>query len=118
MRSALVTCVVLLAASPLAGCTTPVHCESLGKCGGDFLNKKSDLGSGDLSQEWASTSLDACTDNVPNPPDPPQLALIPPRPAGVRAVEPSTVDWCSGLALTADGNIKYFDDGWYETLKK
>jgi hypothetical protein len=108
----------LLAASAFSACSTPVHCESPGKCGGDFLANKSDLGSGDLSQEWVGVSTDACTDNVPNPPDPPQLALIPPRPAGVRAVEPSTVDWCAGLTLGVDGNIKLFDDGWYETLKK
>lgn len=118
MRSAFVSFGLLLSASALSGCSTPVHCESLGKCGGDFLASKSDLKAGDLSQEWVASSTDACTDNVPNPPDPPQLALIPPRPAGVRAVEPSTVDWCAGLALTADGNIKAFDDGWYETLKK
>lgn len=118
MRSAFVIFGILLSASALSGCSTPLHCESLGKCGGDFLANKSDLKSGDLSQEWVASSTDACTDNVPNPPDPPQLALIPPRPAGVRAVEPSTVDWCAGLALTADGNIKYFDDGWYEALKK
>lgn len=118
MRSAFVTFVLLLSGGALTGCTTPTHCESLGKCGGDFLAKKADLGAGAPAQEWVAVSTDACTDNVPSPPDPPQLALIPPRPAGVRAVEPSTVDWCAGLALSSDGNIKYFDDGWYEALKK
>ncbi len=109
---------VLLAAS-LGGCNTPPHCEALRKCGSDFSVTDSDLGGGVTSTEWVAVGrLDACIDQVPNTPDPPQLSLIPPRPAGVRAVEPSTIDWCAGLVLMGDGTISALDDGWYETLKK
>ncbi len=109
---------VLLAAS-LGGCSTPPHCDALSKCGGDFTVSDTDLGSGAPSTEWVAIgNVDACIDNVPNTPDPPQLSLIPPRPSGVRAVEPSTIDWCGGLVLMGDGTISALDDGWYETLKK
>jgi hypothetical protein len=108
---------ILLAAS-LGGCTTPPYCDALGKCGGDFLSTAKDLGSGAPSTEWVATAVDACIDQVPSPPDPPSLSLIPPRPSGVRPVEPSTIDWCAGLVLKSDGTIGAFDDGWYETLKR
>jgi hypothetical protein len=108
---------VLLAAS-LGGCSTAPYCDSLSKCGGDFNATATDLGSGAPSSEWVATKTDACIDQVPSPPDPPSLALIPPRPAGTRAIEPSTSDWCAGLILAADGTITGFDDGWYETLKR
>lgn len=113
---------VLGLATALGGCTTPPHCDALGKCGGNFLDKAEDLGSGARSQEWVATTKDACVDNVPTPPDPLSLSLLPPRPAGIRAVEPSTVDWCAGLVLSNDGQggvkVAAFDDGWVETLKK
>ena len=80
--------------SALAGCSTPLHCDELQKCGGDFLN------------------------GAPAAPEPPSLAYIPPRPAGMRAVEPSTIDWCAGLRLDNMGKVTAFDDGWYETLVK
>ncbi len=118
MKFELLHAVSVLLAVSLGGCTTPPYCDALGKCGGDFTVSASDLGSGAPSTEWVSTTVDACIDQVPNPPEPPSLALIPPRPAGTRAVEPSTIDWCAGLVLGADGTITGFDDGWYETLKK
>ncbi|HVY27549.1 MAG TPA: hypothetical protein VHB79_13415 [Polyangiaceae bacterium] len=112
----------LLGAVALSGCTTPPHCDALGKCGGDFLAEAKDLGGGVASQEWVATVPDACVENVPTPPDPPSLALLPPRPAGVRPVEPSTTDWCGGLVLSSDGQGGYkvaaFDDGWVEALKR
>jgi hypothetical protein len=108
---------VLLATS-LGACTTPPYCESLGKCGGDFLSTAKDLGGGVPASEWVATAVDACIDQVPSPPDPPSLSLIPPRPSGIRPVEPSTIDWCAGLVLKSDGTIGAFDDGWYETLKR
>jgi hypothetical protein len=112
---------VLLAVA-LGGCTTPSYCDALGKCGGDFTVGAQDLGSGAASTEWVATAVDACIDQVPNPPDPPSLALLPPRPAGVRPVEPSTTDWCAGLVLSSDGQgsfkIASFDDGWVETIKR
>lgn len=118
MKFELLHAVSVLLAVSLGGCTTPPYCDALGKCGGDFTVSSSDLGSGAPSTEWVATTADACIDQVPNPPEPPSLALIPPRPAGTRAVEPSTIDWCAGLVLGADGTITGFDDGWYETLKK
>jgi hypothetical protein len=111
------TLLMLLAVTTLAGCETPPFCDALTKCGGDFLANKSDLGSPAKSSEWVATSNDACIDQVPNPPSPPSASLVPPRPAGVRAIEPSTLDWCAGLITSNDGTIK-FDDGWFETLKK
>lgn len=108
---------VLLAVS-LGGCSTSPFCDSLAKCGGDFTATATDLGSGSPSIEWVVTKTDACIDQVPSPPDPPSLALIPPRPAGTRAIEPSTSDWCAGLILASDGTITGFDDGWYEVLKR
>lgn len=109
-------------AAALSGCTTPPHCDALGKCGGDFTSLEMDLGSGAPSQEWVATAKDACIDNVPTPVDPPTLALLPPRPAGVRPVEPSTADWCGGLVLSSDGQggfkVAGFDDGWVEALKR
>jgi hypothetical protein len=118
MKIGLFHAVWLLLAASLAGCTTQPFCESPGKCGGDFNATATDLGSGAPSTEWVATTTDACIDQVPNPPDPPSLALIPPRPAGTRAIEPSTIDWCQGLILASDGTITGFDDGWYETLKR
>lgn len=112
----------LLLAAALGGCQTTPYCDALGKCGGDFNATAKDLGSGTPSTEWVMSAKvnadDACIDQVPSPPDPPSLALIPPRPAGVRPVEQSTTDWCAGLVLKADGGISGFDDGWYEVLKK
>jgi hypothetical protein len=118
MKIGLFTAVMVLSAASLGGCSTPPYCDALSKCGGDFLSAASDLGSGALSQEWVAKATDSCIDQVPTPPDPPQLSLIPPRPSGVRAVEPSTIDWCSGLVLTSKGTISGLDDGWYETLKR
>ena len=108
---------LVLPAISLAACATPPYCDALDKCGGDFLVGRSDLGSGAPSVEWVASSHDACIDQVPNPPSPPSASMIPPRPAGVRAIEPSTLDWCAGLVISIDGSIQ-FDDGWYETLKK
>ena len=108
---------LLLPVISLEACTTPPYCAALGKCGGDFLADAKDLGSGSPSSEWVATGANACVDQVPNPPNSPSTALVPPRPAGVRAIEPSTLDWCSGLITSNDGTIK-FDDGWVETLKK
>jgi len=105
----------LLLVAALTGCKTEPFCDALGKCGGDFL-------AGAATAKWGATAVDACVDQVPNPVDPPSLALLPPRPAGVRPVEPSTTDWCAGLVLSSDGQGSYkvasFDDGWVETLKK
>jgi hypothetical protein len=112
----------LLLLSALPACKTDAFCEELGKCGGDFLAGAQDLGRGAASVEWVATAVDGCIDQVPNPPDPPSLALLPPRPAGVRAVEPSTSDWCAGFVLSSDGQgsfkVAAFDNGWVETLKK
>lgn len=122
MKIALFGTAALCLAAAVGGCSTPLHCDALGKCGGDFLAQAKDLGSGAESQEWVATTKDACVDNVPTPADPPTLALLPPRPAGVRPVEPSTTDWCAGLVLSSDGQGGYkvaaFDDGWVEALKK
>lgn len=118
MKIGLCNPVLVLLAATLGGCSTPQYCDSLSKCGGDFNATATDLGSGSPSTEWVATKADACIDQVPSPPDPPSLALVPPRPAGTRAIEPSTSDWCAGLILAADGTITGFDDGWYETLKR
>jgi hypothetical protein len=118
MRIGLYNSVLVALSVALGGCTTPPYCESMGKCGGDYLANAKDLGLKSKSQEWVATATDACVDQVPNPPNPASLLLIPPRPAGQRAVEPATVDWCNNLVLSADGTIKDFDDGWYETLKQ
>jgi hypothetical protein len=120
MKIGLFNAVLVLSAASLGGCNTQPYCDALSKCGGDFLATATDLGSGSLSAEWVAEAAnkDACIDQVPNPPDPPQLSLIPPRPSGVRAVEPSTIDWCGGLVLMGDGTISALDDGWYETLKR
>jgi hypothetical protein len=102
-----------------ASCTTPPYCDALQQCGGDLtLGARDFLGTGAPATEWSATTTDACLDQVPNPPSPVSLALIPPRPAGTRAVEPSTIDWCSGIVIQGDGTVRAFDDGWYETLKK
>jgi len=71
-----------------------------------------------LAQQTLRPSAAPFSVRSPIPAEPPSLALIPPRPAGTRAVEPSTIDWCAGLVLSGDGTVKAFDDGWYETLKK
>ena len=118
MRFGLSAILVILTAS-VWGCSTPTYCDSLAVCGGDVLVGAKDLGSGVPSTEWIAVATDACVDQVPNPVSPNSLLFIPPRPAGIRAVEPSTVDWCSGLVIQAsDGTITEFDDGWYETLQK
>jgi hypothetical protein len=109
---------LLLPVASLTGCTTSPYCDALDKCGGYFLEGGKDLGGGVPAVEWvASLKDDACVDQVPNPPSPPSASLIPPRPAGVRAIEPSTLDWCAGLVISIDGSVQ-FDDGWYETLKR
>ena len=104
------TLFLLLPGMALAGCATPPFCDALNKCGGDFLQ-------GAASTKWTATTADSCVDEVPNPPSPPSAALVPPRPAGVRAIEPTTLDWCAGLVVGGDGTVK-FDDGWFETLQK
>ena len=108
---------LLLPALSLAGCTTPPFCEALNKCGGDFTAGAKDHGGPAPSTKWTAIQGDGCVDQVPNPPSPPSAALVPPRPAGVRAIEPSTLDWCAGLIISGDGTVQ-FDDGWFETLKK
>lgn len=105
------------------GCTTAPHCEELGKCGGDFTVGAMDMGDGVPIRQWVASASDACVDQVPAQPEPPSLAFIPPRPAGIRPVEPSTIDWCSGLRLQHDEAndlllVEDFDDGWYEVLKR
>lgn len=111
--------VALVAAlASTSACATPPHCEELARCGGDFLVGAKDLGAGQDAVEWVATAPDACVDQVPTPPNPSQLLLIPPRPAGVRAVEPATVDWCNGLVLGADGTIRAYDDGWEQVLEQ
>lgn len=100
---------LLLPGLGLASCATAPFCDAPNKCGGDFLG-------GAATSKWSATTPDACIDEVPNPPSAPSLALVPPRPAGTRAIEPSTLDWCAGLINAADGLS--FDDGWYETLRK
>lgn len=107
----------LLLGTSLVGCATKETCEPLTKCGGDFLAGAKAIGKV-TATEWVAAAPDACVDNVPTPPNPASLTLIPPRPAGIRAVEPSTVDWCNGLVLAGDGTIKDYDDGWFETLKQ
>jgi hypothetical protein len=102
----------------LAGCSTELHCEELGKCGGNFLNGATDHGEGETSTKWTVDGTGACIDEVPPVPEPPSLAYIPPRPSGVRAVEPSTIDWCGGLVINNMGEVTAFDDGWYEALVK
>jgi hypothetical protein len=111
----------------VAGCSTPEFCEPLKKCGGNYLLGEGDWGGdGVLRAEWVVASPEAkvasasaaCVDQVQNPTQPPSLAKIPARPAGVRAVEPTTLNWCADLRFSADGNISVFDDGWYETLVK
>lgn len=117
MRMLRTTCFVLaVAAAP--GCTTSPQCEELPKCGGDFLVGAKDLGSGAEATEWVATAPGACVDQVPTPPSPASLLRIPPRPAGIRAVEPATADWCNGLVLGADGAIRAYDDGWEQVLKQ
>ena len=102
----------------LGGCTTPPHCQELSTCGGNFVDVATDHGEGVASTKWTATAPDACIDQVPATPEPPSLAYIPPRPAGIRAVEPSTIDWCAGLVINNMGQITAFDDGWYEALVK
>jgi hypothetical protein len=109
--------VMLVAGGALAACTTAPQCEELSKCGGDFLMGAKDLEGVDAI-EWVATAPGACVDQVPTPPNPGSLLLIPPRPAGVRAVEPTTVDWCNGLVLASDGAIRAYDDGWEQVLKQ
>ncbi len=118
MRIALVNTGLLLLVTALAGCTTTPHCQELSRCGGDFLVGAKDLGAGVDATEWIATATDSCVDDVPTPPNPASLTLIPPRPAGIRAVEPATVDWCNGLVLAADGAIRAYDDGWPQVLKQ
>jgi hypothetical protein len=118
MRMGLVDTAMLLLVASLAGCSTPLNCEAPRKCGGNFLAAAKDLGGGIAAQEWVATATDACIDNVPTPPNPASLTLIPPRPAGIRAVEPATVDWCNNLVMKSDGTIKDYDDGWYYALKQ
>lgn len=115
MRIGLLDALLPLAAL-LAGCTTQPFCEALGKCGGNFQGNKNLPGG--VGTEWAAQIDDACIDQIPVAPSPPSLSLIPARPAGVRAVEPSTTEWCAGLVIQNDGTVKAFDDGWYETLKQ
>jgi hypothetical protein len=110
--------VTVAALALLGGCSTPPHCEELSKCGGDYLEGETDRGEGVLSTKWTAGMPDACIDQVPATPEPPSLAYIPPRPAGIRAVEPSTIDWCAGLVINNMGQITAFDDGWYEALVK
>jgi hypothetical protein len=121
MKIGLFNAVWMLLAASLGGCTTTPFCDSLGKCGGDFNAAAVDLGGGVTGTEWVAAGTvtnAACIDQVPSPPDPPSLALIPPRPAGVRPIEQSTTEWCAGLVLKSDGTIGQFDDGWYEALKR
>jgi hypothetical protein len=107
----------LLCLTALAGCTTEPYCEEYTKCGGDFTAGKQVVGEDTAaSVKWIAGPTDACIDQVPNPPEPPSLAYIPPRPAGIRAVEPATIDWCAGLVINNMGDVTAFDDGWYETL--
>lgn len=108
----------LLVAAVLSGCTTTPHCEELSKCGGDFLAGAESAGEGVEATKWVAAAPDACVDQVPTPPNPASLLLIPPRPAGVRAVEPATADWCNGLVFGADGAIRAYDDGWEQVLKQ
>ena len=117
MRIGLLFVLSLPLAALLSGCTTAPFCDELTKCGGDFLAGSKPLGAG-VGTAWAANSADACIDQIPSPPSPPSLSLIPARPAGVRAVEPSTTEWCAGLVIQNDGTVKNFDDGWYETLKQ
>jgi hypothetical protein len=112
------TLALLGCVTPLVGCSTEPFCEEHSKCGGDFTVGKQDMGTGVPSVEWVANATDACIDQVPNPPEPPSLAYIPPRPAGIRAFEPSTIDWCAGLVINAMGEVTAFNDGWYETLVK
>ena len=121
MKIGLFNAVWVLLGVSLGGCATPPFCDALGKCGGDFNASAVDLGAGTMGTEWVAGGQRtdaACIDQVPSPPDPPSLALIPPRPAGVRPIEQSTTEWCAGLVLKSDGTIGAFDDGWYETLKR
>lgn len=110
--------VTVAALALLGGCSTSLHCEDLSKCGGNYLDGATDHGEGVLSTKWTASRTDACLDNVPPTPEPPSLAYIPPRPAGIRPVEPSTLDWCAGLVINNMGKIAAFDDGWYEFLVK
>jgi hypothetical protein len=100
-----------------AGCTTEPFCEEYTKCGGDFTAGKQVMGDDSAaSVKWVAGGQDACIDQVPNPPEPPSLNFIPPRPAGIRAPEAATSDWCAGLVINNMGDVTAFDDGWYETL--
>jgi hypothetical protein len=126
MKTGLLVLGCLALASLSAGCTSAEFCEPLKKCGGDFLAAgKGDWGGdGVVRAEWvvaapaspSTAASNSCVDQVQNPTQPPSLAKIPARPAGVRAVEPTTLNWCADLRFSADGNISVFDDGWYETL--
>ncbi len=127
MKTGLLVLGCIALASLSAGCTSAEYCESLKKCGGNFLAGEGDwAGDGVLRTEWVVAGPEAkvpspsaaCVDQVQNPTQPPSLAKIPARPAGVRAVEPTTLNWCADLRFSADGNISVFDDGWYETLVK
>lgn len=119
MKTGLIVASWMALAGLLTGCTTAPQCEALATCGGDFLVGAADWANDGVTRvEWVAAPRDACVDEVASPTQPPSLALIPARPAGVRAIEPGTLNWCADLRFNSNGSVAAFDDGWYETIVK
>jgi hypothetical protein len=109
----------MVTVSSVSGCKTKPYCDSLGACGGDFLNGGADIYNNDglLDREWTVLGEDTsgnptgavCQDQLQTPPAPLALLRQPPVQANQRPPDTITSDWCYNLVLKSTGDVDLFE---------